>query len=77
MDSINTYYQTLPQNSIEKRNMLILVNAATLLESSLFQLNALNNTDSDVEKMILLEDYFRFRVEAGDTLNIVSKLINE
>lgn len=77
MDSMNSYYQTLPPKSTEKRNMLILVNASTLIESSLFQLNAINNTDSDVEKMVLLEDYFRFKVEATDTLNLVQHLLSE
>lgn len=77
IDSMNNYYESLPDNSTEKTNMLVLFNAASLIKGALFQLSELNKAASDVERMIILEDYFRFRLEATDTMNLVRDLVSQ
>lgn len=67
--SMTIYYNSLPAKSIERRNLLILFNAINLLRGSLFQFDELSNTESSLEKMILLENYFGFKIEANDTIN--------
>lgn len=73
--SMDYYFNTLPTGTVEKRYFLILFNAVNLIQGSLSGLSELNDTNSSVEKMTILEDYFSFRVEAIDSLDLVEKFI--
>ena len=76
-ESMTIYYNALPPRSIERRNLLVLFNAVNLLRGSLFQLDKLNDTQSSLEKMTILENYFGFKLEANNTINTVRSLLSQ
>lgn len=76
-DSMTNYYNSLESDSLERRNVTLLFNAVNLIQNNLFELTQLNNAATSVEKMLILETYFRFRVEATDTLNNLNYLLQQ
>ena len=76
-ESMTVYYNALSPRSIERRNLLVLFNAVNLLRGSLFQLDKLNDTQSSLEKMTILENYFGFKLEANNTINNVRSLLSQ
>lgn len=75
--SMLSYYESLPDLCTEKLNVLVLFNSTNLIHCSLIKLNELNNSNSNIEKMTILQTYCAFHVEANNILNIVSDLVSQ
>ena len=62
------YLNTLPSISSQNSDVLLAQNALNLVKNSLYQINLLVNTTSGVERLLLLQEFFRLRVNAAETL---------
>lgn len=69
------YQKTVPADTTEFRDILLILNALNYSKNALFQLESLAKTTSNVEKSILLEEFFKSRIDSINALNIIRNLI--
>jgi len=74
---IQDYLATVPGVSDRNRHVLLTFNILNLIKSSLYPLSLLIRTTNDVERLALLDEYFRSRVVALDTLQILEELLEK
>lgn len=72
---IQNYFNTLPNFSEENREVLLLFNVFNFVKDGLYSISLINNAPSDVEKVQLLDRYFRSRLSAYDTLSLLNELL--
>ena len=69
-------YLTLVQTTgIQSRDILLIFNSLNHISNQLFYLEELSVAPSNVEKVIYLEDFFRSRSAASDTLRAIEEFI--
>ncbi|MDF2596095.1 MAG: hypothetical protein K0R69_2436 [Clostridia bacterium] len=72
---IQNYLRTVPSISNQNRHVLLTFNVLNLIKSSLYTLNLLVHATNDIERFRLLDEFFRSRVTALDTLAILEELL--
>ncbi|MGL4799974.1 MAG: hypothetical protein ACRCWY_11350 [Cellulosilyticaceae bacterium] len=70
------YLATLPSISEENSDTLLIQNALNLVKNALYQINLLVNAPSDIDQLLILQEFFRLRVNAAETLNGIQKIIS-
>ena len=70
------YLATVPGVSERNRHVLLTFNVINLVKSSLYTLSLLIRTTTDAERIALLDEFFRARVTALDTLGILEELLD-
>ncbi|MHC1750758.1 MAG: hypothetical protein AB9856_20995 [Cellulosilyticaceae bacterium] len=73
---IGNYYDTLPTFSEENREVLLVFNAYNFTKDGLYTLSLLNTAPSSIERIQLLDRYFKSRLSALDTLNLLNELLS-
>jgi hypothetical protein len=71
------YLVTVPSVSSENRDVLLITNALNLIKNGLYSLNILTTTRENVLRIVLLDEYFRSRIAANDTLDTVQDLLSQ
>ena len=71
------YLATTPNISSRNRDTLLIINALNLVKNGLYSLNVLTTTVPNIERIALLDEYFRARVSAIDTLTTVENLLSK
>jgi hypothetical protein len=66
---ILNYLETIPSVSTQNRDVLLLLNALNFIKNGLYTLNLLTIANTDVERIALLDEFFRSRIAAKDTIN--------
>jgi len=74
--SLYSYSTKLSDNSSEKRDAFLLINAANYIKSSVYELSSLATQASPSEKMLTLERYFNYRVYASNSIRLVANLLS-
>ncbi|MHC1747489.1 MAG: hypothetical protein AB9856_03760 [Cellulosilyticaceae bacterium] len=74
--NILVYQETLPTSSIQYRDILLILNALNYSKNAIFNLELLAKTTNNVERALLLENFFKSRIESTDALNTVNNLIS-
>ncbi|MDF2612347.1 MAG: hypothetical protein K0S71_133 [Clostridia bacterium] len=72
---IEEYSENIPSISTQNRDVLLISNALNFIKNGLLTLSVLAAADTDVERITLLDEYFRSRIAAKDTLKTVEDLI--
>ncbi|WP_069999017.1 hypothetical protein [Cellulosilyticum sp. I15G10I2] len=67
------YTRSTPSISFQNRDALLVCVALNLLKNSLYQLNMLIYVDNNVDKSILLEDFYLFKRISIETLETLEK----
>jgi hypothetical protein len=79
LETLNTriqiYLRTVPSISNQNRHVLLTFNVLNLIKSSLYTVELLVNATNDVDRFALLDEFFRSRVTALDTLAILENLL--
>lgn len=73
--NIQDYLKTVPNISFQNRDALLLMNALNFTKNALYELELLSDTTSNVDRVLILEEFFRFRQAAIDILNSVENVI--
>lgn len=73
---IGNYYDTLPTFSEENREVLLVFNAYNFTKDGLYTLSILSTAPSNIERIQLLDRYFKSRLSALDTLNLLNELLS-
>ncbi len=74
---IQDYLQTIPRLGIQNRDVLLISNALNLIKNGLYTLNLLTSATTDIQRVTLLDEFFRSRIAAKDTLNTVEELLTQ
>jgi hypothetical protein len=69
------YASKIPKLSPERRDLLLALVALNSVENSLYQLTQFIRETSQVERALLLEDFYFLRTSAIDTLNKLENII--
>lgn len=73
---VQNYLATVPSFSEENREILLLFNAFNFTKDGLYTLSLLNTVPSDIEKIQLLDRYFKSRLSAIDALELLNELLS-
>lgn len=73
---ILNYLASLPSISSENSDTLLVQNALNLVKNSLYQVDLLSQATSSVEQFLILQEFFRLRVNATETLTGLKNLIS-
>ncbi len=65
----------VPSISQENTELLLTLNAINLIKNSLYQLTKLSDTTANVDRILLLEEFFRLRIDAEETLDALTSAI--
>lgn len=79
LTTVNTKLNTALSKSTEEphtRELRLLLNVVNYMYNSLYELELLTKNDSQTEKLLILQNYFNFRVYASNTLNFVKNLLS-
>lgn len=74
--SILEYLSTLPSISSQTSDTLLIQNALNLVKNSLYQIDLLVNAPSKVDQLLILQEFFRLRVNAAETLTGIQNIIS-
>ncbi|WP_069997383.1 hypothetical protein [Cellulosilyticum sp. I15G10I2] len=72
---LQDYLATVPDVSDQNRHVLLTFNVLNLAKNSLYSLSLLIRETSDIERLALLDEYFRSRVTSLDTLAILEAIL--
>ncbi|MDF2879203.1 MAG: hypothetical protein K0S30_2299 [Clostridia bacterium] len=72
---IEDYLAVVSGVSDENRHVALTFNVINLVKSGLYTLTLLINTTADDQRIALLDEYFRTRINALDTLEILQELL--
>lgn len=75
-NEILAYLSTLPSISSENSDTLLVQNALNLVKNSLYQIDLLSNSTTSLERFLILQEFFRLRVNAAETLLGLKNLIS-
>ena len=70
------YLSDVPSISAQNSDALLVQNALNLVKNSLYQVDLLSNATSNVERLVILQEFFRLRVNAAETLTGVQNIIS-
>ncbi len=70
------YSTTIPSVGNQNRDVLLLLNALNFNKNRLNTISLLTATSTSVERIGLLDEFFRSRIAAKDTLNTIEELIS-
>ncbi|MGL4739066.1 MAG: hypothetical protein ACRCW2_16630 [Cellulosilyticaceae bacterium] len=80
IETLNTrildYLTTVPSISAQNSDTLLAQNALNLVKNSLYQINRLVNAPSKVDELLILQEFFRLRVNAAETLTGLQAIIS-
>lgn len=76
LNSMSTYDASLPSKSSERRDIALLLSAANLMRASLLELGQISDNPSDIEITLVLENYFKYRGAAKNSLDAVRGLLS-
>ncbi|MDA3731560.1 hypothetical protein PBV87_08745 [Niameybacter massiliensis] len=62
------YLSTLPSISSQNSDTLLVQNALNLVKNSLYQIDLLSDATTNLEQFLILQEFFRLRVNATETL---------
>ncbi|WP_141722826.1 hypothetical protein [Cellulosilyticum sp. I15G10I2] len=69
------YQRTIPTDSIEYRDILLILNALNYSKNALYYLDLFSQTTLSFEKSKLLEIFYQSRLQSIDALNTIENLI--
>lgn len=72
---ILSYLSKYPSISSENSDILLVQNALNLVKNSLYQIDLLTDASSSIEQFLILQEFFRLRVNAAETLAGLKNLI--
>lgn len=75
-NKILDYLSTLPSISSQNSDTLLIQNALNLVKNSLYQIDLLVNAPSKIDQLLILQEFFRLRVNAAETLTGLQNLIS-
>lgn len=75
-EEILVYLSTLPSISSENSDTLLVQNALNLVKNSLYQIDLLSDATASIEQFLILQEFFRLRVNAAETLLGLKNLIS-
>lgn len=70
------YLSTLPSISYQNSNTLLVQNALNLVKNSLYQIDLLTTATSNLDRLLILQEFFRLRVNATETLTGLENIIS-
>ncbi|MDF2595816.1 MAG: hypothetical protein K0R69_2157 [Clostridia bacterium] len=70
------YSDIIPSVGNRNRDVLLLLNALNFINNSLNTLYQLSVVQSDIERISLLDEFFRFRIHTKDTLATIEDLLS-
>jgi hypothetical protein len=74
---ITEYSDTIPSVGNRNRDVLLLLNTLNFINNSLNTLYQLSIVQSDIERISLLDEFFRFRIHTKDTLATIEYLLSK
>ncbi|MDF2613364.1 MAG: hypothetical protein K0S71_1150 [Clostridia bacterium] len=79
IDSLNTrileYLESIPTIGNQNTHVLLTLNALNFIKNGLYTLSVLTQTTPNVQRIQLLDQYFRSRIAGIDTLTTVENLL--
>lgn len=73
--NISDYLKIVPPIGDQNTHILLLLNTLNFIKNSLYSLNVLTTTTTNVLRIRLLDEYFRSRIAGIDTLTTLENLI--
>jgi len=71
------YLETIPSIGPQNVHLLLVLNSLNFVKNGLYWLEALTHTRENVLRVVLLNEYFRSRLAAEDTVRTVSDLVSQ